>query len=483
MQEPELPTEPEQAESEASSLSAGAAATVMLLGAAALALGQLLGGSGWPLAVAPAAILVLAIAGTRRQCLVGWLVLSAGMIAPHFGAGWPVGLMAQAALGVLADVGLMMVTAVLLRDGTTAFGLVGGVALARVTAEVVWDLTPFGEAFAWGQHLLDWSTFSQAAAIIGLKGVSFLIVFLSGALAVYSVDSERPVARRTTGLALAMVALTVGHGASRLEQSSGEVLRVAAVGTQVGGRRELLTATAAVGAVGADLVVWPEAAVPLPEVLGDEVRRQIGIICAEHELWLAVGAVDPVGGRSVAVLVDPDGVLDEGRLYDQVHAPLVPAAARGRHAPLPHPTTFGGIATLVGDDLLDGNLARVTCRAGATVLLVPADSQRSVTRDQLLLARARAIENSCIVVLAAQHGTAAVCDPFGRVVTRHSTVLEPEYQLGAEVSLVRGIQPGIDSRGVVPWLAVIGLATLLAVRPRPTAYDAAPFEVLYRYDG
>jgi predicted amidohydrolase len=85
-------------------------------------------------------------------------------------------------------------------------------------------------------------------------------------------------------------------------------------------------------------------------------------------------------------------------------------------------TTVGRVGLSVCYDLRFPELYRRLSSAGATVLTVPAAFTLMTGKDHWeVLLRARAIENQCYVVAAAQHGS----HPGHRLTYGHSMIVDP----------------------------------------------------------
>jgi nitrilase len=208
-----------------------------------------------------------------------------------------------------------------------------------------------------------------------------------------------------------------------------------------------LVAEAAAG--GARLVVLPENCTAM--VRGDEARlalaepdgrgavqQALAALAARHALWLVAGTL-PIAapdGRAFAscLVFRPDG--SRAARYDKVHLfdVEVPggevhresrATAPGRSAVVVE-TPAGVLGLSVCYDLRFPELYRALVERGATLLAVPAafTAVTGAAHWEVLL-RARAIEDQCYVLAAAQdgqhpggrqtHGASMIIDPWGEV--------------------------------------------------------------------
>lgn len=196
------------------------------------------------------------------------------------------------------------------------------------------------------------------------------------------------------------------------------------------------------GAEGTDLVLLPEytsgwAKDLTPDLVQDPAGEFTQAVCAaaaRSARTVVLGTMEPDDGGAdravnVALAVGPDG-QPLGR-YRKVHLfdaygiresdALSPGPAGGEHALV---FDAGGMRVGVATcyDLRFPESFRVLVDAGADVLVVGAAWASGEGKADLLrtLARARAIENTCYVLLASQHGRgraghSAIIDPRGVV--------------------------------------------------------------------
>ncbi len=162
---------------------------------------------------------------------------------------------------------------------------------------------------------------------------------------------------------------------------------------------------------------------------------------ARHRIWLLLGSVPEAGGPETAgrihntsVLVSPEGRV--AAVYRKIHLfdVAIPGGAEiresDRFAPGSEPvladTPLGPIGLTICYDLRFPELYRALVARGARVLTVPSAFTAHTGKDHWeVLLRARAIENQCWVVAAAQyghhganrrsHGHAMIVDPWGTV--------------------------------------------------------------------
>ena len=193
---------------------------------------------------------------------------------------------------------------------------------------------------------------------------------------------------------------------------------------------------------GADLVVLPEYAAAFdPRGVGPDLAEELGsgFVAALREVArdvgvaVVAGTAVPAGDRAanVVVAIDATGALVGGyrkvHLYDAFGHRESDRLVAGDPAAPPLVLEVAGLVVGVSTcyDLRFPEVARRLVDAGAQVLLVPAAwaaGEHKADHWETLL-RARAIENTCYVVAAAQQGAGVVGDslvvgPEGVVLAR-----------------------------------------------------------------
>lgn len=174
---------------------------------------------------------------------------------------------------------------------------------------------------------------------------------------------------------------------------------------------------------------------PIQAFLAEQARR--------HGIWLVGGTIplrgnDPARVRGACPVYDPNGAR-VGR-YDKIHLFDVAVAEReayresatlepGEPAPVVVETALGRLGLAVCYDLRFPELFRAQAAQGMELLALPAafTATTGVAHWQVLV-RARAIENQCVVIAAAQggrhangretHGESMVVGPWGEILAR-----------------------------------------------------------------
>jgi len=460
---------------------------------------------------------------------VGSLYWVANVVSIHGGLPTPVGVVVAGllALWMALNTGLVC----LLVPAAFRWGSGGAVALAAawVSLEYVQTLLPFG--FPWS--LLGYAAgrspaMMQAADLAGVWGLSFLAVFVNGAIAVRLAMGRRglPAATVAAGLLVA----TLLYGGFRLAQApplgessagspSADWIDVAGVQGNVEQSRvwaptelfsilqEHVDLTLAAAADGADLVMWSESSVPIPAGLeGDlSTKRMLSQLASSAGITMVVGSphveYDAAGdlfATNAALVIASDGRWT-GR-YDKVHlvpwgeyvplrwafgfvAPLVEGIAGFRHGETGQ-ELFGdpgnGIppfGTAICYEVVFPDHLRRQVADGATFLTTITNDawfgETSAPYQHFAMAQLRAVENRRYLVRAANTGISGAVDPWGRILVMS--------ELNEVTRIAARIAPRSDRSPYVVWgdlfarlCVVLGaVAALLAWRERSAASVAA----------
>jgi apolipoprotein N-acyltransferase len=458
----------------------------------------------WALAFLSPAVLFLSWRGAapRRAAVRGWLY---GFAAFLFGTWWTFISVHQFGQAPAALAGFLTLALAAVMGGY--FALLGWlaarwlpaggalrwlVALPAAWLLIEWLRGWFLSGFPWlslGYSQTD-SVLGGYAPIGGVYGLGWLCALAAGALAAALVEKSM------AGRALAVAALIAVFGGSGMAGSAtwthpaGEPIRAAMVQGAVGQDEKWLEAALEptrqlyLGLTrphwGADLVIWPEAAIPallhdemdFIEALDAEARE------AGSELLLGILEHDPVAGQFHNILVSVGG---EPEIYRKRH--LVPF---GEYFPVPGfvrnwmrlmnlpytdfapgpdnppPMTLAGVPvapTICYEDAF-GAQQRGFFPAAELLINVSNDAWFGDTHaphQHLQIARMRSMETGRWMLRATNNGVTAVIDPRGRV-TRQSRQFVAEV-IEAEV---------IPMRGMTPWLRLgdgplAGLAAVLVL--------------------
>lgn len=340
-------------------------------------------------------------------------------------------------------------------------------------APAVWVASELGRmylftGFPWaliGYSQVSFPAVAQAASIVGVLGVSALVVLVNGAIAYGMVAGPR--AARTPLLWTAvLVAATVAFGTWRLQDGAllraGAPLRAAALQGNVRQDEKwrparsdailetYLGQTRRAVAAGAGLVVWPESATPFPldrDGRGELVRA----VARETGAHLLVGTTEVVreaGTRyyNAAYLIEP-GAGSTAGVYRKQHlvpfgeyvplrwalffaSPLVETVADFSAGTGPRVLPLGGglVGTAICYEIIYPGLVRELVLGGSELLTTVTNDawygRSAAPHQHFQQATMRAIEQGRFLVRAANTGISGVIDPYGRVLAR-SGLFEP----------------------------------------------------------
>ncbi|OGQ57902.1 MAG: apolipoprotein N-acyltransferase [Deltaproteobacteria bacterium RIFCSPLOWO2_02_FULL_53_8] len=336
---------------------------------------------------------------------------------------------------------------------------------------------------------MDWAAIIQIADITGVWGISFLVVMVNVALYLCvrflllkakGRQGRWPVVESAVTVA-ALLAVFV-YGTVRIRQvdidsANWQKVRVAAVQGAIDQSKKWDTAfrartvdiyrelTRLAAAGGAQLVVWPETAVPF--FLGQD-KAQTGPVldaASSTKVYLLTGSpaytynleARQVDLYNSAWLINPAGEL-AGR-YDKTHLvpfgeyvplrafmPFIKKLTAGigdfseGPGPLPIRSELGDMGVLICYEAIFPEIASGHVRGGAGILVnITNDAwfgRSSAPYQHLGMTVLRAVENRTWLVRSANTGFSAVVDPTGRVVKQ--TVLFEKAVITADVGLRSG---------------------------------------------
>ena len=387
---------------------------------------------------------------------------------------------------------------------------------ALLAAPLVWVATELGRGqlftgFPWvlvGYSQAAVLPVAQLASLLGVYGISALVVLMNASLAVLVLSPSRT--RRSAygpfALSIVLTSAVVMWGGFRISSqaltSAGDAIRVAMIqgnvaldekwdarrGPQV--FRRYMDRTREAVAQGARFIVWPESATPFmfAENLGaaDEVRA----LARESGATILLGSDQVERGNpnryyNSAYLVDPRG--QTAAVYRKIH--LVPF---GEYVPL-RPVFFfasrlveavsdfspGTAATLlpvqghmastaICYEVVYPGLVSTFVRGGSELLTTITNDAwfgpTSAPYQHFAQASMRAIENGRYLVRAANTGISGVVDPYGRVVA-HSQLFE-ETTLVNEVRFLKVQTVYTRTGDVFAYGSALATAALLVLARR-----------------
>jgi apolipoprotein N-acyltransferase len=465
---------------------------------------------------------VLVALGRRMRAASGfWLGLATGLV--YFGGTvyWVSGVMAQyGGFGLPLAVVIAALLVVFLSLFTAIFGAVMAVLVSRLgrrallVAPAVWVATElartlFGGGFPWvllGYSQVPVLPVVQVASLVGVYGVSALVVAVNAALAYAAVERGRGGWRPVAVIVAVVVGISI-WGAARLRE--GHLVRAGrpvTVGLVQGNipqdlkwnpRLEdeildtYLHATRDAVRRGARLVLWPESATPFyfeEHVKGERIRQ----LARTEGAWLLIGSDQfergtPPVSYNAAFLVGPDG-RTRG-VYRKVH--LVPF---GEYVPLRRVLFFAAplvenvsdfapgvdvvtlpfdgtqVSTAICYEVVYPALIRDGVLRGSALLTTITNDawfgRSSAPWQHFEMAAMRAIEEGRYLARAANTGVSGFVDPYGRVLARSS--LFTDQVLVGEVRLIDERTWYARLGDVVAWAsaAVTVLVLVAALRAR-----------------
>jgi len=265
----------------------------------------------------------------------------------------------------------------------------------------------------------------QVARYAGVFGASFLVALASIALAA-ALQVRRPA---PLVLPLILVALAAGWGAQQVRAAPGGSLMVAAVQPNVPQGQKFDPALAPVhmeslrrltgdaGRRGADVIVFPETAVPLNLFGPGGALVEIGRWAQAARATVIASSLEH-GVSNIAVAVAPSGMA-VGR-YDKVRLVAFGEAGivRGAHVE-PVWTPLGPVGVAICFESIFPDVTRALVRNGAQILAVITNDAwfdgTAGPAQHAAHAVLRAVESGRWVVRAANTGLSMVIDPTGRV--------------------------------------------------------------------
>jgi apolipoprotein N-acyltransferase len=455
----------------------------LLLGLAGGALHALAhAGEGWwpGLWLAPVAVMGIGLGASRRQALMGAVVLGGVGALGLAGAAWEPVLVAALVIYRV----LVLLAALLLlhaeRDTLPPLALTLVYPTVVTAAEFGMAFTPLGTSLSDGYVVADATVVMQLAAVTGVFGLTFLAAWTGSVLGLLM---WRPHGRAWRGPAVAAVialALVLGGGWRHLQTTPREALSVAAVHAPMprGGtarslaeNRERLAAYGPLvleaAARGAGVVVWPELILSLQDTWTETVEAELAQLARASGAWQVIGLHDRDGLRNIARVIDPSGQVRAE--YQKTHLVVARETSHAGSAPAPV-VALGpaGLGVLICNDDVFTDVARQLGRDGARVVADPTWDWPDVAAAHARITRVRAVENATAYVRAARGGVSQLIGPRGRVLASHSVLDEPRQVLVGTVPLGDGGTLYARVGDVFAWMVVTLLAGLVvgAIRRR-----------------
>lgn len=364
---------------------------------------------------------------------------------------------------------------------------------AFVAVTVLQRFPPYG--FTWtgpAEAFVEWPWLLESVSVWGATGLGWSVIAVSSAVwGLFQFGT-----RWSAGAALvfSVGALTLTIVTSPVPQPTGEMLTVAAIqpgtsleekwdpsqSTVVADRVWSLTADAAVR--GADIVLWPEGAIPYRVDDDPAYRELLEKMASQFEIEIvlnSVASLDGGGYTNSAFLVTAEGVSPAR--YDKVHlvpfGEFVPRWARlaftdslvrevGAFTPGRQPVVLPArvpLAVAICFEVVFPDLPTAQVRNGAQLLTTLTNDGwygfSWAPRQHFAQVRLRAAETRRWFARAALTGVSGFIDPYGAVVS-HMDIGEAGF-LTASVQPMAGLTPRV--RYGDWWAILCAVASVLIV--------------------
>lgn len=382
---------------------------------------------------------------------------------------------------------------------------------AAVVTEWLISLTGLGTLGSSANTFVADAGLRQIVSVTGVWGVTFVVCWVAASVnEVWSTGATRSTVRRALVPVIAVVLVVLGAGQARIafDRPAPETVRVAglaadraltdamdapslpdlAAGTAEVRRSaraefapaadELLERTAGVARAGAEIVSWAEAAVfVLAEDSAALVDRARAVARAEG-IYLQLGTVVVLEtqthpyAENRAVMIGPDGEVIWDYLKtvhpfgdNQVYEPgpgTVPTVS----------TPYGVLSTVICYDADFPALVRQAGRAGADILLVPANDWQPIDAMHAQAATYRAVENGLALVRPTGGGHSTIVNHLGETLAFGDYYAADRVTVVADVP-IRGKATAYPLLGealvLVSALALAILTLVSLVRRRPAS--------------
>jgi apolipoprotein N-acyltransferase len=325
----------------------------------------------------------------------------------------------------------------------------------------------------------------QVAAVTGPWGMSFLVLLLPTAIALFvrTYRTRRRHALRLAGASFAVIAAALIFGAIRLAiPIGGQQVTVGMVVHDAWRVRAGHQTTRLIGAYadqavllaarGAQVVILPEKIGTIVEPASQAVDSRLQAVANHTNATLIAGLVHVTPHRSYneARIYSPGGPVRE---YHKEHL-LVPFESQftpGRRLViLKRPSGLWGIE--ICKDMDFTGLSRHYGEAGVGLMLVPAWDFRVDWIEHGHAALMRGVEDGFSVARAAKYGSLYVSDNRGRILAEVMSDSARFATLVAEVPVAHAATPYLLFGNWFAWLALLGALATLSRALRRTQHTA-----------
>lgn len=338
---------------------------------------------------------------------------------------------------------------------------------------IQYTLTPFASWGAAAYTQVDSMATAQIVSLFGIAGLSFLIYWINSVLAGILIYPEYQSALVPSTLLLILIIW--GHLRMDSSRSRGtETMVVAAVGTDseiaglplpsmdknVADIRGVFERTKKVAAMGAQLVVWNEAAFYILPDQENMWKDSIRNLATEFNTNILASYVVPFNDdkfyyHNKYVFVLSDGSIDQEYLKHQPvpGEPAIKGLSHQQSAWIDSVRIGGAICY----DYDFPYLARDNRKAGADIIGLPASDWRGIDPLHTQMAAFRAIEQGNSIVRSTRFGLSAAITPYGIMTAQMSSFDSNSKIMLAQVPLhpVRTLYSVIGDLFI--WICLFGL--------------------------
>ena len=364
-----------------------------------------------------------------------------------------------------------------------------------------WTGVPWGR-LALGQAAMP--VMLQTARWFGPYVITFVIVLVNGCIAYALLHTNARRLCAVVGLSIFTLQLSLG-GILMLSDTScatDRTCKVAAIQGNIGSADKWQTTakdsfeiyyhlTEQAATEGADVIVWPETAVPIKLTKYPDYMERLQALAREHEAILLLGVFAPggeLGDYNAIVMIDEMGEVQEN-FYAKRHlvpfgeyVPLRPliqvicppilelsqlanGSAPGESAAV-FDTSYGGIGSLICFDSIYEELAYDSARHGAELICISTNDSWFFDSSAVYMhnaqAKLRAIETGRYVVRAANTGVSSVITPTGKEITRLDVLLEGVIM--ADIEMRSGVTLYTRIGNLFVYLCLGGAVALMGER-------------------
>jgi len=394
------------------------------------------------------------------------------------------------AVPALALAGLVLLVRVLARRGRAPLATLALPAGWTAFEFLLSRVSPHGTFGSLAYTQMDFLPAVQVASLLGIAGITFLLVLVPGAIAVGTLPTAAPSRRRILGTTAAVVVLAVLYGAWRLfgdtpARTSMTVGLAAAdrpeqplpAGTEAA--RELLGGysreVARLASEGAEILVLPETVVRVGADGLTRVHEDLSGATGPRLLVLGADLLGAGGETNAAVAFVPGSAAPTVYAKQHLLPPFESRYRPGRDLAVLD-TRWGRLGLAVCKDMDFPRLGRRYAASGVSLLLVPAWDFAADGWLHGRMAVLRGVEGGFAVARAARRGRLTITDDRGRIVADAASAEAPVASIAAKLGVRPAGTPYARRGDWFAWLAcgLLALAAAGAVRAGSAPEVAKP---------